>query len=105
MTVTKTIIGMFIANPHFRQPYAENLNQAYDELNFVKVMGKIAAEVDQRRPASGELSGIAAPQIHGSLASFDIGPSNEATGFLPLRHLNDLIVSDLGLSQNPMERR
>jgi len=30
--VTKTIMGTFVGNPHFRQPYAENLNQAYEEL-------------------------------------------------------------------------
>ena len=32
MSVTKTIMATFVGNPHFRQPYAENLNQAYDEL-------------------------------------------------------------------------
>ena len=32
LMVTKTILGTFLGNPHFRQPYAENLNQAYEEL-------------------------------------------------------------------------
>lgn len=32
MNVTKTILATFLGNPHFRQPYAANLNQAYDQL-------------------------------------------------------------------------
>ncbi len=47
-SVTKTIMSTFLGNPHFRQPYAAHLNQAYDdleqlverlnvELNFVEV--------------------------------------------------------------------
>ena len=32
LNVTKTIMGTFIGSPHFRQPYAVNLNRAYDEL-------------------------------------------------------------------------
>jgi hypothetical protein len=55
LSVTKTIMGTFLGNPHFRQPYAENLNQAYDqleqlverinvELSFVEVMDQLEAE-------------------------------------------------------------
>nr|WP_156875465.1 hypothetical protein [Phaeobacter inhibens] len=32
MSVTKTIMATFVGNPHFRQSYAANLNQAYDQL-------------------------------------------------------------------------
>ena len=57
MTVTKTILATFLGNPHFRQAYAVNLNQAYDqlehlverinvELNFVEVMDQLEAEAD-----------------------------------------------------------
>lgn len=56
--VTKTIMGTFLGNPHFGQPYAENLNQAYEELHklvervnvelsFAEVMDEIEAEVGQ----------------------------------------------------------
>jgi hypothetical protein len=56
--VTKTIMASFLGNPHFGQPYAENLNQAYEELqqlvervnvelSFVEVMDEIEAEVGQ----------------------------------------------------------
>ncbi|MGC1495414.1 MAG: hypothetical protein WA790_06370 [Sulfitobacter sp.] len=55
--VTKTIMGTFLGNPHFGQPYAKSLNQAYDELqqlvervnvemSFVEVMDQLEAEVD-----------------------------------------------------------
>ena len=58
MTVTKTIMATFLGNPHFGQPYAENLNQAYEELqelverinvelNFVDAMDEVEAEVGQ----------------------------------------------------------
>ena len=57
MSVTKTILATFLGNPHFRQPYAANLNQAYDqleqlverinvELNFVEVMDQLEADAD-----------------------------------------------------------
>jgi hypothetical protein len=56
--VTKTIMATFLGNPHFGQPYAENLNDAYEELqqlvervnielSFVEVMDEIEAEVGQ----------------------------------------------------------
>ncbi len=55
--VTKTIMATFLGNPHFGQPYAENLNQAYEELeglvqrvnvelSFVEVMDQLEAEAD-----------------------------------------------------------
>jgi len=57
MTVTKTILATFLGNPHFRQPYAASLNQAYDqleqlverinvELNFVEVMQELEVEAE-----------------------------------------------------------
>ncbi|WP_282053043.1 hypothetical protein [Phaeobacter inhibens] len=53
--MTKTIMGTFVGNPHFRQPYAANLNRAYDqleqlvdrinvELNFVDVVKELEGE-------------------------------------------------------------
>ena len=56
--VTKTIMGTFLGNPHFGQPYAKNLNQAYEEmqqlverinveLSFVEVMDQLDAEMDE----------------------------------------------------------
>jgi hypothetical protein len=46
-----------LGNPHFGQPYAENLNQAYEELqelvervnveiSFVEAVGQLKADVD-----------------------------------------------------------
>lgn len=57
LSVTKTIMGTFLGNPHFRQPYAANLNQAYDqleqlverinvELNFVDVMQELEIDAE-----------------------------------------------------------
>lgn len=57
LSVTKTIMGTFLGNPHFRQPYAVNLNHAYDELqqlverinvelNFVDVMSELETETE-----------------------------------------------------------
>jgi len=43
MSVTKTIMATFVGNPHFRQPYAENLNQAYDQLE--KLVARINVEM------------------------------------------------------------
>lgn len=49
--VTKTIMATFLGNPHFGQPYAENLNQAYEELQeLVERVGvelSFAQAVDQ----------------------------------------------------------
>ena len=56
-TVTKTIMATFLGNPHFGQPYAENLNRAYDELehlvervnvelSFAEAMDEIQAEAN-----------------------------------------------------------
>ncbi len=63
MTVTKTIMATFLGNPHFGQPYAENLNTAYEELqelverinvelNFVDAMDEVEAEVGQQTSRS-----------------------------------------------------
>jgi hypothetical protein len=52
------ILFVWVLNPHFGQPYAENLNQAYEELqelvervnvelSFVEVMDQLEAEVGQ----------------------------------------------------------
>lgn len=57
LSVTKTIMGTFVGNPHFRQPYAEHLNRAYDqleqlvaqinvEMHFVEVMDDLQAIED-----------------------------------------------------------
>ena len=55
--VTKTIMGTFLGNPHFGKPYAENLNQAYEqlqqlverigvELSFLQAIDQLADELD-----------------------------------------------------------
>lgn len=35
MNVSKTIMSTFLGNPHFGKPYAENLNNAYAELEHL----------------------------------------------------------------------
>ena len=55
LSVTKTLMSTFLGNPHFRQPYAHNLNQAFDELEqlvervrleltFAEAMDQLEAE-------------------------------------------------------------
>ncbi len=44
LSVTTTIMGTFLGNPHFRQPYAENLNAAYDELD--QLIAKVRMEIN-----------------------------------------------------------
>jgi hypothetical protein len=66
--VTKTIMGTFLGNPHFGQPYAKNLNQAYEEmqelverinveLSFIEVMDQLDAGSNHRNalPATPNL--------------------------------------------------
>ena len=59
--VTKTIMATFLGNPHFGQPYAENLNQAYEELQeLVERVGvelSFAQAVDQLSDEMDDVAG------------------------------------------------
>jgi len=55
--VTKTIMATFLGNPHFGKSYAENLNQAYEELqqlverigvelSFLQAVDQLADQMD-----------------------------------------------------------
>jgi len=50
LSVTKTIMSTFLGNPHFRQPYAESLNQAYDQL--AQLVERINVELNYVRAIS-----------------------------------------------------
>lgn len=51
LTVTKTILGTFLGNPHFRKPYAENLNQAYEQLE--QLVSTISVELSLSQVVEG----------------------------------------------------
>lgn len=63
ISVTTTIMGTFLGNPHFRQPYAENLNTAYDQLDGL--IAKVRMEINfiqaQTRKWVKDRSEVAAP--------------------------------------------
>ena len=44
LSVTKTILASFIGNPHLHKSYAENLNQAHDQLQ--ELVERITIELE-----------------------------------------------------------
>lgn len=43
ISVTTTVMGTFLGNPHFRQPHAPSLNNAYNELD--ELVKKVRLEI------------------------------------------------------------